>query len=532
MADDKSPKQMFLPGNDPENIAAAKEYQDAIERLKATLDARKNRMFDPSMMSMAAGFLAPTQTGGFGESLGKALGNYGTAQQAQAKEEQDLAQQGVALAGQGMQFTRQKLQARERDRALAELDNAPPGAPPAVGPLSAPPPAAGALTVAGQPTAGGLSTAQGTPPPAPPAAPIQPIAKAPESPVLPSDDMGEAFKAFYKEQMKALQYEPASLPEIKELIQKRWKERISTSPTGSIDIVSGKKYPFGGPPVDVPVKGKEGTWSVGSDIAMQMSDALNRGDFNRYNELVRINIGDRKSTQEQARENKKQETLSESDTEAETTARKDFQTKNADAQNVINNMNSFRTFADDPDAKNMTGILANTKVSSAIAALVKSGVGANDFRVGIPAIEDVMRNADLKPEQQAKYRSFLMLAVQMQLDKERMMKGATSDRERETLANASIGPGDTPKAIRMKADLLTTAAKFQRQMYREWKNSKMTATEFRDSDKFEQLNDQHQENLTAILKGEKIVPSSAKPKNEGLDTLKKELTDLLKKPKE
>jgi hypothetical protein len=530
-ADSISPKQMFLPGNDPENIAAAKEYQDAIERLKATLDARKNRMFDPSMMSMAAGFLAPTQTGGFGESLGKALGNYGTAQQAQAKEEQDLAQQGVTLAGQGMQFTRQKLQAREREKQLAGLDNAPPGAPPAVGPLSAPPPAAaGALTVSeGTPPAGGLTAAEGKPP----AVPLAPIAqfpsssKAPEVTSLPSDDMGAAFNTFRQKQLKALEYELGSPADIEELIQKRWKERISTSPTGSIDIVSGKKYPFGGPPVDVPVKGKEGTWSVGSDIAMQMSDALNRGDFNRYNELVRINIGDRKSTQEQARENKKQETLSESDTKAETTAREDFQTKNADAQNVINNMNSFRTFADDPDAKNMTGILANTKVSSAIAALVKSGVGANEFRVGIPAIEDVMRNADLKPDMQAKYRSFLMLAVQMQLDKERMMKGATSDRERETLANASIGPGDTPKAIRMKADLLTTAAKFQRQMYKEWKNSKMTATEFRDSDKFEQLNDQHQENLTAILKGEKIVPSSAKPVNTNLDALRKKANKVL-----
>lgn len=529
-ADSSAQKQMFLPGNDPENIAAYKEYQDAIERLKATLDARKNRMFDPAMMALASGFLAPTQTGGFGESLGKALGNYGTAQQAQAKQEQDLAQQGVALAGQGMQFTRQKLQAREREKALAGLEpptGGLPGAPPvapSVGPLSAAPAAAGALTVA-------EGTPPTTPPPVslPPAAPIQPVAKAPESPSLPADDMGAAFKAFYKEQMKALKYEPGSQADIDELIQKRWKERIATSQGGSANIVTGEKYPFPtGNTVDVPVKGKEGTWSVPQDVAIQMSAALNKGDVNRYNELVRINIEGRKSTQEQARETTKQETLSAADTKAEVTAREDFQAKNADAQNVINNMNSFRTFADDPDAKNMTGILANTKISSAIAALVKSGVGANDFRVGIPAIEDVMRNADLKPDQQAKYRSFLMLATQMQLDKERMLKGATSDREREILANANIGPGDTPKSIRMKADLLTTAAKFQKQMYREWKSSKMNATDFRDSDRFEELNSQHQDNLSAILTGKKVVPSSAKPVNKNLDALKSKVNKLLK----
>ena len=138
-----------------------------------------------------------------------------------------------------------------------------------------------------------------------------------------------------------------------------------------------------------------------------------------------------------------------------------------------------------------------------------------------------MRNADLKPDQQAKYRSFLMLATQMQLDKERMMKGSTSDRERDILANANIGPGDTSKAIRMKADLLTTAAKFQKQMYKEWKNSKMTAMEFRDSEEFDKLNTQHQDNLTAILMGKKVVPSSAKPINKNLDALKNKVNKLL-----
>ena len=528
MAEDKSPKQMVLPGNDPANLAAYSEYEDAIARLKATLDARKNRMFDPAMLAMASGFLAPTQTGGFGESLGKALGNYGTAQQAQDKEEQDLAQQGVVLAGQGVQFARQKQQAKERDRALAELDNAPPGAPPPTGPLSAPPPAAGALTVAGQPPAGGLSAAQGTPPPVPPAAPIQPIAKAPESPVLPSDDMGAAFKAFYKEQMKALQYEPGSQADINELIQKRWKERISTSPTGSIDIVSGKKYPFPtGTPVDVPIKGKEGTWSVPQDVAIEMSAALNRGDFNRYNELVRINIGDRKSTQEQARETKKQESLSESDTKAEVSAREDFQTKNASAQDIINNMSTFRTFTELPNAKNMVGILANDKVSSMIATLAATGAGTKDYSIGIPALEEAMRNAGLNKQEQAQYRVFLQNAVQMQLDKERLMKGATSDRERNILANANIGPGDTIESIRLKADMLTTAARFQKKMHKEWRNSKMTAMEFRDSEEFDKLNTQHQDNLSAILKGEKVVPSSAKPVNTNLDALKNKVNKLL-----
>ena len=43
-----------------------------IEMLKANLDARMNPPFDPTLMKTAAGFLKPTKTGSFGESLGYA----------------------------------------------------------------------------------------------------------------------------------------------------------------------------------------------------------------------------------------------------------------------------------------------------------------------------------------------------------------------------------------------------------------------------------------------------------------------------
>ncbi|NCX23109.1 MAG: hypothetical protein EBX17_08005, partial [Betaproteobacteria bacterium] len=56
--------------------------------MKAALENRKGRV-DPSMLALAQGFLAPTRTGSFGESLGTAVGAY---QQAQAKEEDRAAQ--------------------------------------------------------------------------------------------------------------------------------------------------------------------------------------------------------------------------------------------------------------------------------------------------------------------------------------------------------------------------------------------------------------------------------------------------------
>ena len=47
----------------------------ALKRMRESLDVRKNRLFDPVLMQTAAGFLKPTKTGSFGESLGYAAEN-------------------------------------------------------------------------------------------------------------------------------------------------------------------------------------------------------------------------------------------------------------------------------------------------------------------------------------------------------------------------------------------------------------------------------------------------------------------------
>jgi len=68
--------------------AAVAEVTAAREAMKAALENRKGRI-DPTMLALAQGFLAPTKTGSFGESLGTAIGSY---QLAQAKEESRAAE--------------------------------------------------------------------------------------------------------------------------------------------------------------------------------------------------------------------------------------------------------------------------------------------------------------------------------------------------------------------------------------------------------------------------------------------------------
>ena len=70
MADEKDQEQLGTP------VDGRLLLQAQINRLMEGLNRRSSPRFDPSLMKMAAGFLKPTKTGSFGESLGYAGEEY------------------------------------------------------------------------------------------------------------------------------------------------------------------------------------------------------------------------------------------------------------------------------------------------------------------------------------------------------------------------------------------------------------------------------------------------------------------------
>ena len=214
-------------------------------------------------------------------------------------------------------------------------------------------------------------------------------------------------------------------------------------------------------------------------------------------------------------EQKKKEAEQAAAVAAEVEARKDFAQRRKDAEDTITIANIFREFAKDPNAKNMFGILNNDKISSGIATLVREGVGIPGFSVGTKSIEDVMRNAGLNAADQAKYRTFLMYATQMQLQQAKYMKGAVSDFEQRLMANSGITASDTPETIRMKADLLSRRAQFDRKVAKAFKNSKLTAEDFIDSDDYDKMRDKYNQDLAELVSGSKILVTPPKASASG-----------------
>jgi hypothetical protein len=131
-----------------DDVDAQREQMNAVlERLRAGLDSRKNRPFDPVLMATAAGLLAPTKTGSFGESLGYAAQGAGAASDkelAQLKEDQKLE---LELAGKEMEF-RQQLAGDTLMGNIFRNARGPAGAPAGVAPAAGAASAAPASSVA------------------------------------------------------------------------------------------------------------------------------------------------------------------------------------------------------------------------------------------------------------------------------------------------------------------------------------------------------------------------------------------------
>ena len=121
---------------------AMQTYLDAQKNAREKFEERQNRLIDPVYLAMAQGFLAPTKTGSFGESLGNVAAAVGPAQSAEDKRVTEMAKMRLDMATQGLSTEIQTKQAEMKQRLINEdLGVDSPYAKPPVNPQVAPQPA-------------------------------------------------------------------------------------------------------------------------------------------------------------------------------------------------------------------------------------------------------------------------------------------------------------------------------------------------------------------------------------------------------
>ena len=558
MAEAKAPTASYLSGEDPEVIEANRRYQEALAKLTESLDTRKNRFFDPTMLAAAKGFLAPTQTGGFGESLGNVAGQLGPAEAAAAKEEQEIAQQKLAVAGQGVELQRMK----QRDAELLKYLGGPqaPSGPlvgpqagaiagPQAGPLSGAAPAAAAAPTEGAPPAAG-ALSQATAQPAAPKVVGSPqgALAAMESNKPPGFEGVEGIQVMppnpnfmtgrdYVRLNRMDKSKSAAdlIKEGQEIEQKRYRDKEG----GVQDLATGKFYQFPtGKTEEIQLYGYPGTHKVDARTAARLS-LLAANDDPAYHDLAeRVVKGPRKKTdvapvdgkpadgepsgglksvQQLATEQKEAETragkLGEKAAEKEAAVEE----TDATARRIFGSVTRVSDYL--KQSPNYFGIFARPGVTAAIGNLIKEGIQTPSGTLNLAGFEDSMRkmmpgvtqkDLDNVTKAATELAEIELAFTRLYLAKQ----GAVTEGERKIVRAIPGTTSTSPEVLRTRMDLLKSRSQFDidtADAFRQWqdKNPGRSYLEFeRKSDLYKDIKKSFEAETEKIFGGIKAVPTS------------------------
>jgi len=303
----KAPDYTNVIGSD-----AMQEYLDAQKNAREKYEERNNRLFDPTMLAMAQGFLAPTKTGSFGESLGNVAAAVGPAQAAEEKRTMDMAKMRLEMAQQGIQTDIQTKQAQMRQNLInedlgADSPYAKPRVAPQVAPQPAPQPAPTAAPTGGLPTApqapampappaqapaqAPLSMAQ----PAPPALPTpQAPAPAPMAQQAPAGTQlfpaqPEGFTAQEKLDYKRGIADGKSPYEIrKDIMENRRKNiQVNQAGTSGVNLLTGQKFGFDPTPTKTFIHGY-GSVEIPATYATMLGNAQDAEEYAKIAKMIML----------------------------------------------------------------------------------------------------------------------------------------------------------------------------------------------------------------------------------------------------
>jgi hypothetical protein len=466
-------------------------------RLRAGLNDRKSRMFDPVLMQTGAGFLKPTKTGSFGESLGNAAEGAGLASERELLQERENQKMEMELAGKEMEF-RQQLGG---DKLISQLMGGP-------RPSSAPAPAGGAVT-----TPDGQLRVPNT------ASPVD-VSTAPNSQQVLSAARQGRIPITDEVLLLASRVAPKLLPTLKEIRTAQEGEEKNRIAQAELDfkLKSEKRK-------TVP-RGLRTEREMNAEEYNKYEAArrqyLKDGDENKLmafyddmgwleSEQVRARkipkageepapIGRAKSTSEQkAEEESATETAKLRVQSGEKlAARLQTQAESAFENSII---------ADDMIgyAKNnplVFDIMNRPGLANAVARAVQEGANMGNFNINLPAA--TIKQYELSGNDLTALQMFMQKSAQLQSRGRQLNRtpgeGSTSDYETKLLGGIYALPSDSQRAIILKSDALKMQGMFDEERYKLWDKKKNTMSygEFLVDEDFKNLKKDYRATLDKV----------------------------------
>jgi hypothetical protein len=445
---------------------------DVLVRLRAGLDARKNRLFDPVLMQTAAGFLKPTKTGSFGESLGYAAEGAGAAaeremlnQRENQKMEAELAQKEIEL--------RQQLGG---DAFVSQLLGGPKTvAPPAGGSAGASP--AGAPSVGAVPA--GVAGAQN-----------------PQQALLTSAAQGR-IKITDEVLLLANRINPKILPTLQEIRKSQGEEEKNRIEREKLEQTTSKVTPRG------TRTERDLTYAQRKEYQAALDQYFKDGDEQKL-----LAYYDSKGwlDPEQVRGRKipkageTAEPIPRSKSQTEIEAEKETATKTAAgraeaAEKLASRLGlqAEAAFENSNIANDMIGYAKNNPLvfdimnrpglAGSVSRAVEAGVNAGNFNISLPA--SVIKQYELSGNDLTALQMFMQKSAQLQSRGRQLNRtpgeGSTSDYETKLLGGIYALPSDSQRAIILKSDALKMQGMFDEERFKLWnKKSKESGYTYND----------------------------------------------------
>ena len=466
----------------------------ALLRMRESLDARKNRLFDPVLMQTAAGFLKPTKTGSFGESLGYAAEGATTAAEREMLHDRENQKLEMELLAKEQEL-RQQLGG---DQLISALMGGPK--------TSAPAPAGGAvvtptgqLRVPGAPSPADVATAPN---------PEQVLTAARQGRIPITDEV----------LLLASRVAPKMLPTLTEIRKAQEGEEKNRIEREKLGQDKRKVIPRGlrterEMNVDEYAKYKAALDKYFADGDEQA--LLNFYDRNGYLESEQIRgrkiprAGEttsqinpaRSATEQKAEEETVTKTAAGRAEAAEKMAsRLGLQAEAAfENSNIANDMIGY--------AKNnplVFDIMNRPGLANAVARAVEQGANVGNFNISLPA--SVVKQYELSSNDLTALQMFMQKSAQLQSRGRQLNRtpgeGSTSDYETKLLGGIYALPSDSQRAIILKSDALKMQGMFDEERFKLWnqksKQSGYTYNDFLVDDDYKALKADYRKTLDRV----------------------------------
>jgi hypothetical protein len=452
------------------------KMNETLQRLREGLDARKSRLFDPVLMQTAAGFLKPTKTGSFGESLGYAAENAGSAAERELLHQRENQKLEMELATKEQEF-RQQLGG---DQLISTLLG---GAQPS----TAPAPAGGAVAT---PT-GGLRV-PGT------ASPVD-VATAPSQKDASTLTAARQGRIPITDEVLLLanRVAPKLLPTLTEIRKAQEGEEKNRIEREKLDQTTRKVVPRG-----------TRTERDMSLVQQKEYEAALKQYFSDGDEQKLLSFYDSKGwlDPEQVRGRKipkageSAEPIPRSKSQTEIEAEKETATKTAAGRAEAAEKMASRlglqaeaAFENSNIANDMIGYAKNNPLvfdimnrpglAGSVSRAVEAGVNAGNFNISLPA--SVIKQYELSGNDLTALQMFMQKSAQLQSRGRQLNRtpgeGSTSDYETKLLGGIYALPSDSQRAIILKSDALKMQGMFDEQRFKLWnKKSKESGYTYND----------------------------------------------------